>query len=81
MLDTLLPNISKCVHALKAAKKYDEDNPHFHQAMHDSHALKYWQAMDLEKQALQPINTWMHMVWSAVDPRVQIYFHSPGPSN
>jgi len=51
---------------LKASKKYDKDNPHFHQAMHGPHAIDCWQAMDLEMQALQCVNTWMQMVQSAL---------------
>lgn len=53
----------KCIHALKA-KKYNKDNPHFHQAMNDGqYATEYKEAMNLEVNALERVKTWSEK-WS-----------------
>jgi len=65
-IDGLPPNIGECSRAMKAAKKYDEDNPSFHQAMHGKHAAPYKAAMDAEVKALECAKTWTQMLRSEV---------------
>jgi len=64
-VDSLPPTIGECIHALKA-KKYDEDNPHFHEAMHSKHSNEYKAAMELEVAALQKEKTWNEILRSQV---------------
>jgi len=53
IIDGLPPNIGECSQAMKAVKKYDEDNPSFHQAMNGKHADQYKATMDAEVKALE----------------------------
>ncbi len=57
---------------MKAAKKYDEDNPSFHQAMHGKHAAQYKATMDAEVKALECAKTWTQMLCSKVPEGVTV---------
>ena len=48
------------------AKKYDEDNPNYTQAILGNHANKYKAAMEIKVQSLERINTWTEMLKSQV---------------
>jgi len=61
----LPPTIGECIHALKA-KKYDEDNPNYMQAMTGKYKAHYKSAMDLEVAALEKVKTWSEMKQSDV---------------
>jgi len=52
--------IGECIHALKS-KKYDEDNPHYNQAITGKHKAHYKSAMELEVAALEKVKTWSEM--------------------
>jgi len=64
-IEGLPPTIGECMQALKA-KKYDEDNPHYNQAILGKHANEYKAAMEIEVQALERVNTWTEMLKSDV---------------
>ena len=64
-VEGLPPTIGECMQALKA-KKYDEDNPHYTQAILGKHANEYKAAMEIEVQALERVNTWTEMLKSEV---------------
>ncbi len=60
LIKSLPPTIGECIWALKA-KKYDEDKPHFNQAMTVKYAIEYKAAMEVEVEALQRVKTWTQM--------------------
>jgi len=60
-IESLPPTIGECIWALKA-KKYDEDNPHYNQAVLGKYAVEYKAAMEVEVEALQRVRTWTEML-------------------
>jgi len=64
-VEDLPPTIGECIQALKA-KKYDEDNPNYTQAITRKYAIKYKVAMEIKVQALEWVHTWSKMLQSNV---------------
>jgi len=61
----LPPTIGECIHALKA-KKHDEDNPDFNQAMYGKYKVENCAAMDSKVASLEKVKTWSEIKQSEV---------------
>jgi hypothetical protein len=65
-LEALPPTINEIPSLFKAAKKHDEDNPTYYQAVHGKHEPEYREAMDVEINALENGKTWTEVLKSSV---------------
>jgi len=54
------------------AKKYNEDNPHYNQAITGKHANKYKAVMEIEVNSLNKVRTWTEMLQKDVPKESKI---------